>query len=215
MHAQGTQELRKPVKADASDMAVSRIKRAVRKAERMAGDGGEVGGTGQTVIRLSASPVQRLIESKAIGGEEVQAADEIVRVFMAISGALFPRSASLVRFDRGMAPPDPPGMIDAQARYRAFAAHWSDMAKHGHPLLAILIDALVDERGFRDIEAEHRMRNGKARKVVIAGLRDYAARAGWVSGQVRYSWLLGASGLFRLTKDALSTGPRMNQNTKA
>jgi hypothetical protein len=201
MHAQGTTELRKPVKADASDMAVSRIKRAVRKAERKTGDGGEVGGTGQTVIRLSASPVQRLIESKAIGGEEVQAADEIVRVFMAISGALFPRSASLVRFDRGAAPPDPPGMIDAQARYRAFAAHWSDMAKRGHPLLEIIVAALVDETPFKVLDRRHGLRNGKCRQVVIGGLRDYAARSGWVDGRTKTAWLLGTSSLFRLTRN--------------
>lgn len=190
----GTVALSKPT---ASDLAVSRIKRAVRKAERVSGDGAEVGGTGQTVLRLSASPIQRLIESRQIGGEEVQAADEIVRVFMAISGALFARSASLVRVDRGLAPPDPPGMIDAHARYRAFAAHWSDMAKRGHPMLEILIDALVDETPFRVLDYRHRVRHGKCRRVVIAGLRDYAARAGWVSGQTRAAWLLEASGLFR------------------
>jgi len=192
-----------------SEKIVRKMQRAVRSAEhghldklrRTVKDEVADSGTGQTVIRLRASPIASLIDRGKIGGEERMAAEEICKVFMAISGALFTRGVSLERVDRGQSPPDPPWMIDAQSRYRAFAAHWSAMAKMGHPLLAIMIEAVFDERPFRTIDADRNMKNGKAEKVVIAGLRDYAARAGWVTGRVRAAWLLEASSLFRLTRE--------------
>jgi hypothetical protein len=204
----GNDVSRKPQPTE-SEKIVRKMQRAVRSAEqahlnklrRTVKDEVSDAGTGQTIIRLRASPVESLIDRGKIGSEEQMAADEISKVFMAISGALFPRGVSLERVDKSLAPPDPPSMIDAQARYRAFAAHWSDMAKKKHPLLAIMIEAIFDERPFRTIDQERGMRSGKAEKVVIAGLRDYAARAGWVTGRVRAAWLLEASSLFRLTRE--------------
>lgn len=65
-----------------------RMKRALRKAERRAGDGAEIGGTGATILKFLPAPLVRLLEKKRIGAEEVRAADDIAVAFHAQAGAL-------------------------------------------------------------------------------------------------------------------------------
>jgi hypothetical protein len=65
-----------------------RMKRAIRKAERRAGDGREIGGTGATILKFIPAPLVRLVERKRIGTEEVRAADDIAVAFHAQAGAL-------------------------------------------------------------------------------------------------------------------------------
>jgi hypothetical protein len=68
---------------------LGRIKRALRKAERRAGDGCDIGGTGATILKLLPAPLARLVDKKRIGTEEVRAADDIAIAFHAQAGALF------------------------------------------------------------------------------------------------------------------------------
>ena len=78
------------------------------------------------------------------------------------------------------------------------------MAKRGDKTLAILIDAVVDEWPLYVIEDKHGCRHGIARKAVVRGLRDYAARAGWVDATTRAQWLADAGNTFHTQHPALS-----------
>jgi hypothetical protein len=71
------------------DKSLGRLKRALRKAERRAGDGSDIGGTGATILKFLPAPLARLVDKKRIGTEEVRAADDIAIAFHAQAGALF------------------------------------------------------------------------------------------------------------------------------
>jgi hypothetical protein len=64
------------------------MKRALRKAERRAGDGTEIGGTGATILKFRGAPLARLADKKRIGTDELRAADDIAMAFHAQAGAL-------------------------------------------------------------------------------------------------------------------------------
>jgi hypothetical protein len=65
----------------AEEKTFARLKRALRKAERRAGDGSAIGGTGATVLKLQPPPLARLLDKGRIGTEEMRAADEIAVAF--------------------------------------------------------------------------------------------------------------------------------------
>jgi hypothetical protein len=70
--------------ATAEERTFARLKRALRKAERRAGDSSAIGGTGATVLKLQAPPVARLLDKGRIGTEEVRAADDIAAAFFVL-----------------------------------------------------------------------------------------------------------------------------------
>jgi hypothetical protein len=176
--------------------------RHVRKAERTSGDGSEISGTGFTILKRSDSPISRLLNSGAIGSAELQASEDICLAFHAISGALFLKPLSMERRDRSNSIHEPARVIDATSRYQAWARLWSDRSKRGDPTLEIVISAVWDERGFRTIEQDLNIRNGAAAKATAAGLRDYAARAGWAQGAASKRWLVSEGAVFRLRRRA-------------
>jgi hypothetical protein len=183
------------------ERSLARLKRALRKAERRAGDGSAIGGTGATILKMSAPPVARLLDKGRIGAEEVRAADEIGVAFHAQTGALRIKSPALERRDATHHGNEPVFVIDAVARYKRWAAHWSARAHRcGDRTLEILIAAVVEERAFHTIEADLAIRHGIAARVVIAGLRDYAARAGWTDRRTADAWLEAAQTAFPLRR---------------
>jgi hypothetical protein len=174
------------------------LKRAIRKGERRSGDGNEIGGTGATILRFLAAPLVRLIEKKRIGTEEVRAADDIALAFHAQAGALMIKSPSLEKRDATYHGREPVWIIDAVSRYKRWARHWSQRSRHGDRTLEIVIAAVVDERAFHIIEADIGIRHGMAARVVIAALRDYAARAGWTDRGTGEAWVKEAEAIFVL-----------------
>ena len=165
----------------------------LREVEKKSG----TGGTGATILKMVSKPLGRLIEDKSIGPEELQAASDIFTAFMAITGSMWVGPQSWERRDRAYEGAEAVASIDAQRRYKAWAEHWSMMAKRGDKTLPVIIAAVIDEHPFYQIEDDLHIRNGTARKATIAGLRDYAARAGWVRGQVARQWMLAAPLVFR------------------
>ena len=79
----GDPERRRP-QPDRRDLA--RMKRALRQAERRAGDGTEIGGTGATILKFLPAPLARLADKNRIGTEELRAADDIAIAFHARPG---------------------------------------------------------------------------------------------------------------------------------
>src|SRR6185437_4357080 len=92
------------------------------------------------------------------------------------------RPLSMERSDRSASPAEPVAILDAVARYREWSRVWSVRAKRGDPTLEIVVAVVIDERPLRELDSDLRLRNGAASRALIAGLRDYAARAGWISG---------------------------------
>jgi hypothetical protein len=182
----------------------ARLKRALRRAERRAGDGSAIGGTGATILKLSPPPLTRLLDRGRIGTEEVRAADEIAMAFNAQAGSLRIKPPSLERRDATCQGHEPVFVIDAVARYKRWAAHWSARAaRRGDRTLEIVIAAVIDERAFHTIEADLAIRHGVAARAVIAGLRDYAARAGWTDRRTAEAWFAAAEVAFPLPRRAV------------
>lgn len=205
MHTGGTQ-VATAVKAPDN---VRKMRRAVAAAEQSALDKARRTvkepvvdvGTGQTIIRMQASPIARLLDRKKIGGEEVRAAEEILAVFMAISGALMFKGQSMEFRDKTSgSPSEPAHMVDAHRRYAEYRDYWSGRAKRGDKTLAIIIASVVDERSFRIVEQDFGLRHGKAEIATIWGLRDYAARAGWCGKRMAVEWKYRASTVFRIPR---------------
>ncbi len=185
----------------------AQMKRALRQAERRAGDGNDIGGTGATIMKFLAAPLVRLVEKKRIGNEEVRAADDIAVAFHAQAGALLIKPPSLEKRDATYHGREPIWIIDAVSRYKRWARHWSERAHHGDKTLEIAIAAVIDERAFHVIEADIGIRHGVAARVVIAALRDYAARAGWTDRRTGDAWIDAAEGLFALRKPSVGSAP--------
>jgi hypothetical protein len=177
-----------------------RLTRALRKAERRAGDGAEIGGTGATVLKFLPAPLARLLDKQRIGTEEVRAADDIAVAFHAQSGALMIKSPSLEKRDATHHGHEPVWIIDAVNRYKVWARHRSARARAGDKTLEIVIAAVIDERAFHVIEADVGIRHGLAQRAVVAGLRDYAARAGWAAPHTAAVWVNAAETVFTLRK---------------
>jgi hypothetical protein len=180
------------------DQILARLRRALRKAERRAGDGSAIGGTGATILKLLPAPLARLLDKGRIGTEEVRAADDITIAFQAQAGALLIKPPSLERRDASHHGREPVFVIDAVTRYKHWAHHWSARARRGDRTLEIVIAAVIDERAFHGIEADLGIRHGVAARAVIAGLRDYAARAGWTDRPTATAWLDAAETTFAL-----------------
>jgi hypothetical protein len=180
--------------------AFGHLKRTIRKAERRSGDGSEIGGTGATILRFLAAPLVRLIEKKRIGSEEIRAADDVAIAFHAQAGALMIKPPSLEKRDATYHGHEPVWIIDAVSRYKRWADHWSQRARHGDRTLEIVIAAIIDERAFYSIEADVGIRHGMAARVVVAALRDYAARAGWTDRNTSETWIREAEAIFVLRR---------------
>jgi hypothetical protein len=196
--------VRKPVerRPAGEGRTFGRLKRAIRRAERRSGDGREIGGTGATILRFRAAPLVRLIERQRIGTEEMRAADDITTAFHAQAGAVMIKSPSLEKRDAAYHGREPVWVIDAVSRYKRWARHWSRRTQHGDPTLEIVVAAVVDERAFYAIEADVGIRHGMAARVVIAALRDYAARAGWTDRNIGEAWIKEAEAIFVLRQRA-------------
>lgn len=188
--------------ADTNSDLAGQMLREVRKAERILGDGSEISGTGYTIIKRADSPVTRMLGNGAIGGPELRSSEDICIAFRAVSGALFLKPQSMERRDRSNSIHEPVGIIDAVSRYQHWARIWSARAKRGDPTLEIVIAAVWDERPLRTIEQDLNIRNGSATRATAAGLRDYAARAGWAQGTASQQWLVGEGAVFRLRRAA-------------
>lgn len=171
----------------ASAVGVSNVLESVRRARANAD------ATAAVVRKLRGSPLAWLAARGGIRGEEVRAADDIALAFLAGPPALGLRSTqSLDRVDLNGSG----DVADARRRYGAFARHWSQRAKRGDPTLSVLVAIVVDHQPFEAIEEEIGIRPGKAAEAVVAGLRDYAARAGWVDERLAQKWIRDAAATF-------------------
>jgi hypothetical protein len=199
----GPQKGRKPITVHRMKVELDSAERAAFAAARtrVSGKVDDVG-TPYTVIKRRDQPVTRLLELGKIGPEELRAAEDIAIAFHALAGALFMKPPTMERRDPTHGTCEPARVVDAVSRYYAWMKIWAVRTTYGDPTIAVIIAAIIDERGFREIEQDLRLRNGAASRAVAAGLRDYAARAGWAQGQASRKWLVTEGAVFRLRKSA-------------
>ncbi len=181
---------------------VQAIKSVLREAERADQESKRAtGATGATLLRFSRSPVDTLVLTKGkdrIGPIELWAAHDISIAVRSLTAGVQMASGSWERVDRAHGDRTPAAILDAQKRWTPFARHWAMRRKRGDWTLEILIQAVVEEKPFYLIDEDIGLRHGKAKQVMSRGLRDYAARAGWVGGRLRELWIVAASNSFKL-----------------
>jgi hypothetical protein len=164
-------------------------------------------------MRLRGGPLASLIDRKKIGPAELTAAQDIDRAFSALTLGIGFKPISLERNDRGGDTNWPAATIDAVRRFQKWSGFWSDRKKRGDKSLPICIAAVIDERSLSGIEDDEGVRNGTAGKVVARMLRDYAARAGWVTGNLAAQWMTDAEMSFKL--DPLTVAVRRHAALRA
>lgn len=153
------------------------VKEARAKAEQPRIDRG----TTETRAKLATEkPRQYLVDTEDDPVFE-RACNEIERVYLAITRAVLPRLSSLSRIDGGRGGEIPEGAAMAHAlRWKPWADRLSMLRDgRGIPALALTIDALVDERNFRELDEAYSMRRGTAQKVVRESVRYYCVVAEW------------------------------------
>lgn len=182
--------------------------RAVRKAEAAEfdrkrskiKDAVEDVGTGQTILKMRPRPIPKLVDEGKLGQTELEAAREIETAFNGLTAGLASRGINYDRVDCGRGDPSAAWLArNARivARYQAFAKVWTDRNNdYGDPTLAILIDAIIDQRWMRTLANDHGCRVEKVERAIIGGLRDYAARAGFVTGHQAQRWRDEAAAVF-------------------
>lgn len=190
------------VLAEGARRSIEQMRRGNRTGERAATDeaGTPVTATTLTAFRLRGSPLATLINGNArrkaadrAGGDELQAAMEIETAFMAIAGGSMFKPLNLERVDRSYSEDWPERTAIAVRRYQAFANHWSKMRKQSADrTLEVVVAAIIDQRPFSGIENDIGLRHGTAQLILVRGLRDYAARAGWVDRKTGDRWKLEA-----------------------
>lgn len=184
---------------------VKAINALLAKAQRKTGDGEEIGGTPLTVLKRRDSPVALLLDRHKIGAEEQRAAQELSEAFAALAGASMFKSQTLDRVDGGRAESDwHYAVVKMVQTYQKFAAHWSIRAKRGDPTLEIMIAAVIDERPVRTIAADLGFHHRRVENALIRGLRDYAARAGWLDHQLAARWKAEAGMTFNIVHPGLA-----------
>lgn len=146
------------------------------------------------VRKLRGSPLAWLAARGGIRGEEMRAVDDVALAFLEGLPMIPPRTGGSSAGVSGDA-------AEAQRRYRNFAGYWSHRAKFGDPTLSILIAIVVDHQPFESVEQETCVPPGKAAVAVLAGLRDYAARAGWVDDRLAQQWIAEATAVFAREAD--------------
>jgi hypothetical protein len=139
--------------------------------------------------RLAGSPMALLIEKASAKGEELMAAQEIETAFMAISGALMFKPLSMERTSPGARRDWSDRTAQAVEQYQSWANHWSARRKtHLDYTLEVVIAAVIDQRPIRTIAGDLGFDFRRIEKAILGGLRDYAARAGWVDGKIAKDW---------------------------
>jgi hypothetical protein len=128
----------------------------------------------------------------------LQAVEDIRLAYGSMSAGLWLKPISLERVDRSSTSVEHARICEAVARYKVWANVWTIRAKRGDPSLAIILGAIWDEWSFSALDEDNRLRSGTSAKAVAAGLRDYAARAGWAPGRASRNWLVSEGSIFRL-----------------
>lgn len=154
-------------------------------------------------LKLKGSPMALLIEKASAKGEELQAAQDIEQAWFALAGALMFKPLTMEKTSPSRKPDWSPRICQSVEQYQAWANHWSVRRKtHLDHTLECVISAVIDQRPIRTIAGDLGFDFRKIERAVLGGLRDYAARAGWVDGKLARAWMDAAELTFARRKAA-------------
>ncbi len=178
-------ELSRPER-EARDREYARQAKALKRELRTT----KVDGSGPTPHALRQhrkTSMERMIEKKQLHPEMIQAAQEIERIYLALTGAVLIRSQGYERQDRSAgAPLAERTAVAYHLRYKPWADELSRRKKGcAWPMLEVVVDVVVDGRSFDTIDQEHGWSHGVAKFIVRWALLDYAERAGWAKAGSR------------------------------
>jgi hypothetical protein len=142
-----------------------------------------VNATPETLRKHRSDVVDRLLERGQIGAEQKRAANEIARVFYALTMGLLPCAASFDGVRGGRGRPDWPPSL--QRAYTERYIPWRDEASRSLPryrlsVADIVFMVAVDNRGQRQVARQIGMDQRTVLNLVRGSLYRYAQIGGWV-----------------------------------
>ena len=132
--------------------------------------------TPQTKARLKKGTLEKLITSGRISstGPEIQAAEDIYRVWSSSTHGLGLAQSAPERVSRSFGTMDPSWLISArQDRYLPFMRTASNAEKN------IVVAVVIEGHSARALDRAYRKRSGTCLEILLHGLRRYAVLAGW------------------------------------
>jgi hypothetical protein len=181
------------------ELAANRIAGAVAARKHIRAINRAMAGRVLTEIRKSSGPMEALINGRKIGGEELMAIQDIETAINAMAGAGMIRPVSLEIKSAGMRRDWSKSIEDSVENYRHWADFWSKRRTYGDRTSEIVVRAVVHGHAFGLIERDSGIQHGRGAVIAVRGLRDYAARAGWVSSGVARAWMEEAASSFKGT----------------
>lgn len=161
-----------------------RVARERRQHQRKQRDAQmRVNATPETVRKLNKPVIDRLLARGQIGDEQHRAAEEIARVWIAITSYLFPRVSDPSQSrSRGTTNEWPPSLVTA---YRERYGVWRDEAGavqigHRRTLADLVFMLAVDNYGPRQIGSMWGMDQRRVLDLIRNSLWRYAELAGWI-----------------------------------
>ena len=185
-----------------ADPTMREMKKALASAQRLAGDGAEIGGTPHTILKLREPTIGRLVTSGKVGTIELGVIGEIEKVYSHLCASQILRGYEIrERLSRSKRP-EPTWFFEAyHARFKPWADKWSARRKReSDPSLSIVFDIMFSDRSGKDIDGERGWRHGTALDLFVNAIRDYAAMAGWVDRNTAARWSEVARDAFPLLR---------------
>lgn len=189
--------LKRKTKGLPEDIRLQEIRKEIKGRERRSG----LGGTGLTIGKFRHPAISRLIANGRIGMVELQAINEIDRVYNHLCSGLLVRGYELrerVDTSHGARSVTPPWFLDAyDRRYKPWSADWSmRKKKFNDRTLEIVFDVLFSDMSGQKIDTANSWKHGTGTEIFINGVRDYAAAAGWCDNSIATKWKHDARKVF-------------------
>jgi hypothetical protein len=171
------------------EIAAKRIAGATAARKRIKAINKAMEGKTLLQLRKANGPMEALIIGQKIAGEEMMAIMDIEAAMMALSGAGMIKPISLELKSAGKKGDWSRMTEDSVENYRAWANFWSARKVYGDHTSEIVVRAVVHQHSFRTIAQDVSKDRETCARIAVRGLRDYAARSGWVSHRVARQWM--------------------------
>lgn len=158
--------------------------------------------TPQTRKKHCKGTIEALLDSGRIGGIEQRAATEIEQIYTVLCGRLFARSGAIAeRLDKSSGD-FPEWFLGAyHGRYLPWAKkHSRGVNTHKDNTLEIVYAIVIDGKSGRWVDGEFNFRSGVGLEILIDGLRDYSAMAGWADRNTIREWESNAARFSRVRR---------------
>jgi hypothetical protein len=171
------------------EIAAKRIAGATASRKRIKAINKAMAGKTLLELRKASGPMEALIMNHDIAGEEMMAIMDIEMAMMALSGAGMIKPVSLELKSSGKKGEWSKVTADAVENYVAWANFWSARQTYCDHTSEIVVRAVVHGHAFRVIERDVGIGTGRGAVICVRGLRDYAARSGWVARGIATKWM--------------------------